>query len=147
MASGQTLCLNSIGQRVIAHRLIEIAPAGAVVNIREATRTSDQNRKMQAMLSDVARARPGGRRLTTDQWKCLFMDAVAKETKNAAFTSRWEPALDGEGVVNTGYRSSRLTKSEMGDLITFMLAWGDQQGVEWSEPHDARRHESEMMEG
>lgn len=134
MANGQTISLTSIGNRSLAHHWIDRAPHGAVLNIREATRTSEQNAKMQAMLSDVCRAKPGGRLLTTDQWKCLFMDAAAKETRNANFTSRWEPSLDGEGVVNTGYRSSRLGKNEMGDLIDFIEAWGSQHGVVWSDP-------------
>lgn len=135
MASGQTIRLTGVGNRVMAHRWIDIAPAGAVVNIREPNRTTEQNAKMHAMLSDIARAKPGGRRLTTDQWKCLFMDAVAKETNNASFTSNWQPSLDGEGVVNTGYRSSRLSKPEMGELIDFMEAWGAQNGVTFSEPN------------
>lgn len=130
--SGQTIILATDRQRAIAKQLVDRAPPNAVLNIREATRTLDQNALMQALLADVSRARPGGRILTTDQWKCLFMDAVAKETKNASFTSRWEPSLDGEGVVNTGYRSSRLRKSEMIDLIEFIVAWGTEQGVKWS---------------
>lgn len=131
--TGQTVILTNPYARAKGKRLVEQAPHGAVLNIRKAARSSDQNAKMHAMLSDVARSRPGGRVLTTDQWKCLFMDAVAKETNNASFTSRWEPSLDGEGVVNTGYRSSRLAKDEMGDLISFMQAWGDQNGVEWTD--------------
>lgn len=138
MSAGQTIRLTNDVNRTRASRWCQTAPHGAVVNIREATRTNEQNDKMHAMLSDIARAKPGGRVLTTDQWKCLFMDATAKETKNAAFTSRWEPSLDGEGVVNTGYRSSRLTKAEMGDLISFMDAWGTEHGVEWSEPQKKR---------
>jgi hypothetical protein len=87
---------------------------------------------MQAMLSDVAISKPGGRKLLPHQWKALFMDALERETNNAAFGSRWEPSLDGEGVVNLGYRSSKLRKSEMADLITFIEVWGAENGVRWS---------------
>lgn len=132
-SSGQTIRLTGVGNRVVAHRWIDIAPLGAVVNVRGPTRTNAQNDKMQAMLSDIARAKPGGRTLKTEHWKCLFMDAVARETGNAAFTALWEPGLDGEGVVNLGHRSSRLTKPEMSDLIDFMQAWGDENQIQWSE--------------
>jgi len=107
-----------------------------VAEIKAMFRTNEQNKKMQAMLTDVARAKPDGRVLTTDNWKCLFMDAVAKETNNASFTAKWEPGLDGEGVVNLGYRSSRLSKSDMADLISFIDAWGTAKGVVWSDPQE-----------
>lgn len=120
-----------------AYEAIANAPAGHVCEVREPRRTNAQNDLLWALIGDVAASRPGGRVLTPDQWKCLFMDAVSKETNNASFTSRWEPALDGEGVVNTGYRSSRLRKSEMGDLISFIQAWGSENGVRWSDERDA----------
>lgn len=135
---GQTVRLVGDRQRAFAHQLLDKAPMGAIINITEADRTSEQNALMHVLLSDVARSRPGGRRLTTDQWKCLFMDSLAQESGNASFASRWEPALDGNGAVNTGYRSSRLRKSEMGDLITFIEAWGSENDVRWSERIDAR---------
>ena len=131
MSAGQTIILGRT--RETAHRIVDVAPAGHVLTVKPPTRSSDQNAKMHAMLSDIARAKPGDRVLTPDQWKCVFMDALARETKNAAFTARWEPGLDGEGVVNLGYRSSRLNKAEMGELLTFIQAWGDQKGIEWSQ--------------
>lgn len=133
MSVGQTTILTGPGSRDVFKRIVDQAPYGAVASVKLPTRTLDQNNKMHAMLSDVARSKPGGRKLTADQWKCLFMDAVAKETKNASFTSRWEPSLDGEGVVNTGYRSSRLAKDEMAELISFIDAWGTENGVIWSD--------------
>lgn len=125
--TGQTIRLSSIGNRTLAHRWIDIAPHDAVLNIREATRTDDQNAKMWAMLSDIARAKPQGRILSTDKWKALFMDAIG-------IPADWEPGLNG-GIVNVGYRSSRLTKSQMSDLIEQMYAFGAEHAVQWSEPH------------
>lgn len=43
MANGQTVILNGPASRQQAMRLIAVAPQGAVLNIREASRTSDQN--------------------------------------------------------------------------------------------------------
>lgn len=122
---GQTVILRGDVQRALAKQLIDKAPQDAIVNVREATRTLDQNSKMWAMLSDIARARPQGRVLKTDKWKALFMDAIG-------IPADWEPGLNG-GVVNVGYRSSTLTKQQMSDLIESMYAYGAEHGVVWSD--------------
>lgn len=124
---GQTIILHGPSQRQFAHRLIDAAPPGAKVNIQEAKRTDDQNAKMWAMLSDVARAKPQGRVLPTDTWKALFMAA-------AGFQVEFQLSLDGTGVVPTGFKSSGLTKAEFSDLIEQIYAFGAEHGVEWTEP-------------
>jgi hypothetical protein len=127
MSAGQTIRLVGDTQRAFAKRLIDRAPAGAVVNVREAARSSDQNAKLWAMLSDVARAKPQGRVLSTDVWKALFMSA-------AGFKCTFEPTLDGDGFVPLGFRSSRLNKAEFSTLIEAIYAYGAEHGVVWSEP-------------
>lgn len=124
--TGQTVILSGQHQRDLAKRLIDRAPPNAVLNVREATRTVDQNAKMQAMLSDIARARPMGRVHPTEVWKCIFMDTCG-------FKPAWVPTLDGEAVINTGYRSSKLGKLQMSDIIEAMYAFGAENGVQWSE--------------
>jgi hypothetical protein len=126
MADGQTIILSNPVARAQFKRLADLAPHGAVGNIREPRRTTDQNDKMWAMLSDISRAKPEGRTLPTHKWKALFMDAIG-------IPADWEPGLSG-GVVNVGYRSSRLTKAQMSDLIEQMYAYGAEHGVEWTEP-------------
>ncbi len=127
MANGQTVILATRAHRQRAHALLDAAPEGAVVNIRAATRTSEQNDKMWAMLSDVSRAKPEGRVLPPEIWKCVFMADVGHQC-------RFEPSLDGKGVVPIGFKSSRLTKGEMSDLIESIYAYGAEHGVQWSEP-------------
>jgi hypothetical protein len=122
---GQTIRL--FGNRSRAHELVNKAPHGAVLNIRPPTRTNEQNAKLWAMLSDLARAKPQGRDYPTDVWKALAMAMCGH-------TVRFEPALDGNGVVPIGFRSSRLTKDEMGELIEAIYAYGAEHNVEWSEP-------------
>lgn len=131
MSSGQTVILASDHQRLTAHRLIEKAPKGAVLNIREATRTVDQNAKLWALLSDISRAKPEGRTLTPDVWKSLFMHSLDH-------AQRFEMALDGRGMVPVGFRTSRLTKAQMSDLIEMIHAYGAEHGVRWSDPHSLR---------
>lgn len=125
--TGQTVIIRGDTQRALAKRLIDAAPLDAVVNVREATRTLEQNAKMQAMLSDIARAKPDGRVYDTETWKCIIMD-------DCGFKPKWVPSLNGDGVVNTGYRSSRLGKSQMSDMIEAMYAFGAERGIVWSEP-------------
>ena len=125
--NGQTIRLFANRQR--AHQLVDAAPDGAVLNIREAARSNDQNAKLWAMLSDVARAKPEGRFLPADIWKSLFM-------AEAGFKPHFEPSLDGKGVVPTGYKSSRLRKAEFSDLIEAIYAFGAQHDVQWSEPNE-----------
>lgn len=117
-----------------ACELVQKAPQGWTVTLAEPKRTTDQNSKFYAMLTDVSVSLPGGRKLKPEHWKSLFMDALASESGNPSFGTRWEPGLDGEGVVNLGHRSSKLTVAEMADLITFIQAWGDQNGVTWTDP-------------
>ena len=123
---GQTVILRGPDQRSLAKRLIDSAPVDAVVNVREAGRTLDQNAKMHAMLSDISRAMPEGRKHTTDTWKALVMHACGHECQ-------FEIGLNGQPFP-VGFRSSRMTKAQMSDLIDWMYAYGAEHGVEWSEP-------------
>jgi len=125
--SGQTIILAGDRQRGMARRLVDLAPQGAIVNIREANRTSDQNALMWALLSDISRAKPEGRALTPDVWKSLFLHSLDH-------AQRFEMALDGNGMVPVGFRSSRLTKAQMSDLIEMIREYGARHGVQFSEP-------------
>ena len=86
-------------------------------------RSSEQNDKMWAMLSEISAAKPEGRELTPDIWKALFMHSLDH-------TQRFEMALDGKGMVPVGFRSSRLTKAQMSDLIELMHEYCARHGVE-----------------
>lgn len=124
--NGQTIILVGDRQRDFARRLINRAPKDAVVNIREARRTDEQNAKLWAMLSDVSRAKPQGRVYPPEIWKCLFMAMAGHQCQ-------FEPSLDGAGVVPIGFKSSRLTKAEFSDLIECIAAFGAEHGVVWSD--------------
>lgn len=123
----QTIRLSSPYQKSIAKRLIDAAPLDYIAEVKAPTRSLEQNAKLHAMLSDIARAKPLGRSHSPEVWKCVAMDACGMKPK-------WVPGLDGESIVNTGYRSSRLTKAQMSELIEFLYSFGAENGVEWSEP-------------
>lgn len=122
----QTVILRGLEQRALAANLIRIAPQDAVVTIKEGTRTLDQNAMLWACLSDIARAKPEGRVMTAEMWKAAFMNALGHEII-------WQPGIDNSPPFPAGFRSSRLNKSQMADLITFVLEYGDRHGVKWSE--------------
>lgn len=118
----QTVILHGATRRQMAKRLIDQAPTGAVVEIKPARRSSEQNAKMWAMLSDISRAKPQGRDMPPELWKCLFMAACGHQV-------RFEPSLDGQGVVPLGFRSSRLSKDQMSELIECITAYAAEHGV------------------
>lgn len=108
---------------------IVAADVGDVAEIRKPRRTNAQNDLLWSVLGDVAKAKPMDRDHSPAIWKCIFMDALP----DAEFKARWVPSLDGESVVNTGHRSSKLTKPQMSDLIESIRAFGAEHGVKWSD--------------
>ncbi len=126
----QTVILRGKSQRDFAKRLIDMAPADAVVSIREATRSNDQNAKLWAMLSDISRAMPEGRRWTPETWKSAFMHVLGHQVQFCE-------GLDNSGPFPLGFRSSRLTVKQMADLITCVLEYGDRHGIQWTDKEQA----------
>ena len=124
----QTVILRSSHQRALAKRLIDAAPDGAVVTVKDATRNLDQNSRMWASLSDVSRAKPEGRMWLPETWKAAFMHSLGHEVIFA-------DGLDGSGPFPVGFRTSRLSVKRMADLITVIQEYGDRHGVQWSEPN------------
>lgn len=113
-------------QRAYAASLLRDAPDGWAVTFQPPTRTTEQNAKMWAMLADVARAKPEGRSWSPEIWKAAFMSALGHEII-------WQPGIDGAPPFPAGFRTSRLSKAGMADLITFIAAYGDRHGILWSE--------------
>jgi hypothetical protein len=96
-----------------------------VVTIGEMTRSNEQNKRFWAILGDVARSKPGGRKETPEAWRDIFMNAMGYQT-------RFQKGLEGE-LFPCGFKSSKLTKKQMADLQTYIEAWGSEQGVVWSD--------------
>lgn len=99
------------------------APWGTRAEFKAPKRTTDQNAKMWAMLTEVATQVPWhGLKLTPDDWKLIFLDALKREV-------RMVPNLDGNGFVSLGRSSSDLSKGEMGDLLELIHAFGARHSV------------------
>jgi len=117
----QTIVIDSHYRRQQAHKLVEAAPIGAVLTIKPASRSADQNAKLWALLSDISRAMPGGRRATPETWKALMMHACGHAVQ-------FEMGINGQPFP-VGFSSSKLSKAEMSDLIEFISAWAAEQGI------------------
>jgi hypothetical protein len=88
-----------------------------------------QNDRLWALLSDVAVSQPQGRKHTPEDWKCIFMAACGWDVM-------FLEGLDGRPFP-AGFRSSKLTKSQMSTLQDFIEAWGSENGVRWSNQEEA----------
>lgn len=120
-----TVRLTGQRQREYAKRLIDAAPDLAIVTVKAGDRSLDQNAKMWAMLSDVARAKPDGRSWTPETWKMAFMHVLGHQV-------RFAEGLDGSGPFPLGFKSSALTKPQFAELITCIQEYGDRHGVTWN---------------
>jgi len=114
------------GNRDFAHRLVDAAPSGSVMTISEPKRTLDQNAKLWVMLSEISAAKPEGREMIPETWKAVFCHALGHE-------QRFEMALDGKGFVPVGFKTSRMNKRQMSDLIEFIQEYGARHGVQFND--------------
>ena len=117
--------------RQMCHELVRQAPDGHYFTPpQEPTRNLEQNAKLWACLSDIAAQVQwpvNGRleRLTPEEWKDILTASLYQEQRMAQ-------GVRG-GYVMRGRRTSRMTVRQMSELIEFVLAFGAEQGVVWSE--------------
>ena len=119
------LANDSVRDRAIAW--IKKLPTGTRVIFQEAKRTTEQNDKMWAMLTEVAtQTLWHGMKLSADDWKLIFMAGLNQEM-------RIVPNLDATGFVNLGRSTSKLSKQEMSDLMALIEAFGVKNGVSFKD--------------
>jgi len=117
------LVLTDKQTRAKAVNWIATAPAGTRVEFKEPKRSLPQNDKMWACLTEIAaKATHHGIRLSADDWKLLFLDALKREV-------RMVPNLDGNGFVSLGRSSSDLGKQEFSDLLELIHAFAASKGI------------------
>ena len=70
-----------------------------------------------------------------ESWKLFFLDELRRTYDDDRRLLDLVPNADGTRYVNIGnVHSSDLTVQEMSDLLSLVSAFGDNHGVEWSEP-------------
>jgi hypothetical protein len=100
-----------------------------IIQEHKTKRSLDQNRKMWAVLRDIAnQVEWYGNKLTKEDWKCIFTSAL-KQTKVV-------PNLDSTGFVSIGLYTSKMSVKGMNDLITLIEAFGAEKGVKWTANDD-----------
>ena len=92
-----------------------------VLEVRPQTRSSQQNARLWAMLTEVSSQVDWyGQKLSPEDWKHIFTASLKK--------TRAVPGIDG-GIVVLGQSTSRMTKAEMCDLQTLIEAFAAERGV------------------
>lgn len=103
-----------------------------VLEVKPQKRSSPQNRRLHAMLTELAnQAEWHGQKLPMEVWKRLCMAAWMREERQSP---QLVPALDGHGVDIIYERTSRLSKAECGRLMEWVEAFGAERGVKFTAP-------------
>jgi hypothetical protein len=86
MPSGQTVIIRDIRQRAYAKHLIDAAPVGAVVTIKEAgeARTAAQNRLLHRWFSDIERHQSIGQTAAEIKAQCNLTYGLPIKTRDDA---------------------------------------------------------------
>jgi hypothetical protein len=96
------------------------------LSIKEAKRSTEQNRLMWARLGELSRQVVWhGQKLAPEDWKCMLSASLKKQ--------RVVPAIEGGGFVVLGDSTSRMSVAEMNDLLSLIEAFGAQQGVKFAD--------------
>ena len=91
------------------------------LTIETERRSSEQNAKLHAMLSEISRSIEwAGKKREPEVWKRLLTAAWLRARGESVEIL---PALDGHGVDVVFRRTSELNKTECAELIEFVQAW------------------------
>ena len=121
----RVITIRNVMDRTKLHRWVDAAPVGFRVELKEPTRSLEQNSRMWAILAQIARqALWYGQHYAEEDWKDYFMHMLKG--------GRWMPGEDG-GLVPIGRSTSKLSISEMSDLQTIMEAFCARHDIEIGE--------------
>ena len=91
------------------------------LSIKDATRSTEQNALLHALLTDISRRREwAGARRDVETWKRLFTAAWLRAKGEHV---EMLPALDGHGVDIVFRRTSTLSVAECSELVDYIQAW------------------------
>lgn len=124
----QKFIISSYANLVAAFQCIKSVGFGKpyVLEVREFTRTVEQNRRLWAMLGDISeQVIWHGNKLSSEDFKHIFSAAMSQQ--------RVVPNIDGNGFVVLGKSTSKMSVAEMSDMIELMHAFGAQHGVKFKD--------------
>lgn len=109
-------------RETLAQKLLAL-PTGWRLTFQEPKRTKEQNDRMWPMLTALSvQLEWYGQRLTPDDWKLVIMAGINQEL-------RIVPNINGNGFVQLGRSSSKLSKVEMTQLMALIEAFAAEHGV------------------
>lgn len=92
------------------------------IEAKPMTRTLEQNAKLWATLSEVSQqVNWHGQKLSSEDWKHVFSAALNQQ--------RVVPNLDNNGFVVLGQSTSKMSVSQMVEMIDLIHAFGAENGV------------------
>lgn len=96
------------------------------IELREKRRSDEQNAKLHAMLSDIAKQKTfNGKKLSIEQWKMVFVSGHSIATGGEA-----EMAIGLEGeVINLRESTAKMSVRRLASLIEYITAWAVQHDV------------------
>ena len=98
------------------------------------TRSSEQNRKMWAMLTEISEQLTiNGQPFDRDRWKAILLHAWGEQVE-------FLPTLDGTSFFPYGRQTSKLSVEKMSSFLEFIIAEGTMRGVKFADdPADHAR--------
>lgn len=104
-------------------------PKTATINDED--RSAEQNKKLHAMLADIARqVEHAGMKWDVTIWKRLCTAAWLRET---GASIQMIPAIDGNGIDVLYERTSKLSMKKCAELIEWVQAFGAEHDVKWTQ--------------
>jgi len=101
------------------------------VTINDEDRSAEQNKKLHAMLADIARqVEHAGMKWDVTIWKRLCTAAWLRET---GASIQMIPAIDGQGIDVLYERTSKLSVKKCAELIEWVQAFGAEHDVKWTQ--------------
>lgn len=124
--------ITPVGLRSLLQHLEEYGERKAIVEVREPNRDLIRNAALHACITDVAKQMKWhGEYYDIEDWKRLLTAAWMRATDRKI---KLIPAIDGSGVDVLYQRTSRLSNSEVRELIQYIYAFGVEHGVVFKEP-------------
>lgn len=103
---------------------------GTTVEFRQARRNTDQNALLWVLLGHVSRQVEWyGQHLSAEDWKDVLTASYRQ--------CRVVPGVNAGSFVPLGMRTSEMTKTEFGELLELIYAFGAERGVNFGD--DERR--------
>lgn len=101
------------------------------VTVNDEDRSAEQNKKLHAMLADIARqVEHAGMKWDVTIWKRLCTAAWLRET---GASIQMIPAIDGQGIDVLYERTSKLSVKKCAELILWVEAFGAEHQVKWTQ--------------